>query len=147
MILISHRGNLFGKIEEKENSPNYIDEAIIRGFNVEIDLWVKENNLYLGHDLPQYKIDQRWLDVRKNNILVHAKNIFALEILIESKIKFFFHENERHVLIHNSNNVWSHDVSECLPRSIIPALTKNEFLEHCNKNVYGICSDFISISL
>ena len=39
--LYSHRGNLFGPIPERENKPDYIDEAISAGFNVEIDIWLK----------------------------------------------------------------------------------------------------------
>ena len=35
MILISHRGNLSGKNEELENSPEYIMNALNYGFNVE----------------------------------------------------------------------------------------------------------------
>ena len=37
MILISHRGNIDGKIVERENHPEYIDEAIALGYDVEID--------------------------------------------------------------------------------------------------------------
>ena len=32
MQLISHRGNIFGPIPEKENHPNYIDCAINDGY-------------------------------------------------------------------------------------------------------------------
>ena len=39
MILISHRGNIDGRIPEKENHPNYIDAAIKAGYDVEVDLW------------------------------------------------------------------------------------------------------------
>ena len=37
MKFISHRGNLNGPIEEYENHPEYILEALKKGFNVEID--------------------------------------------------------------------------------------------------------------
>ncbi len=36
--IISHRGNLDGPIPERENSPDYIDQAIKWGFVVEIDI-------------------------------------------------------------------------------------------------------------
>ena len=39
MILISHRGNLFGADKERENSPKIIESAIGQGFDVEIDVW------------------------------------------------------------------------------------------------------------
>ena len=49
MILIAHRGNLFGKSEE-ENHPDFIDQALLQGFDVEIDLWYKNGSLII----PQF---------------------------------------------------------------------------------------------
>ena len=60
MILISHRGNIDGKFESYENEPNYIDNAIKEGYEVEVDVWYIDNILYLGHDKPQYDVDFRW---------------------------------------------------------------------------------------
>ena len=56
MNLISHRGNIDGPQLDKENSPNYINEAIEAGYNVEIDIWFVNNKWYLGHDNPTYEI-------------------------------------------------------------------------------------------
>ena len=39
MKLIAHRGNISGIDSERENSPDYIDEAISQGYDVEIDAW------------------------------------------------------------------------------------------------------------
>jgi len=61
MIYIAHRGNTNGKFESYENEPNYIDMAIKKGFDVEIDIWCIDNLIYLGHDKPQYGIDFGWL--------------------------------------------------------------------------------------
>ena len=58
MVLISHRGNLTGSNPERENSQTYIQEALNKGFNVEVDVWVVNNQIYLGHDAPQYLIDK-----------------------------------------------------------------------------------------
>ena len=38
MIYISHRGNTNGKNPARENTKSYIDEAIAKGFDVEIDI-------------------------------------------------------------------------------------------------------------
>ena len=38
-LYISHRGNLTGPIPEKENTVDYINDAIHQGFDVEIDIW------------------------------------------------------------------------------------------------------------
>ena len=45
MILIAHRGNTIGPNIEKENHPDYIDEAIKKGFDVEVDI---RGNLFDG---------------------------------------------------------------------------------------------------
>ena len=62
MILISHRGNINGPITEKENSPEYISDAINKGYNVEIDVWYENQVFFLGHDNPLYKIESKYLN-------------------------------------------------------------------------------------
>ena len=50
---------------ELENTPDYIDEAISLGYDVEIDIWKDEDGFYLGHDEPTYPINLEWLVERK----------------------------------------------------------------------------------
>jgi len=38
MILISHRGNINGQNLEKENSPDYVLEALSKNYDVEVDV-------------------------------------------------------------------------------------------------------------
>ena len=57
MIYISHRGNINGKNIEMENTPEYIDAAINSGYDVEIDIWVHGDRLFLGHDCGHSEID------------------------------------------------------------------------------------------
>ena len=61
MILISHRGNFKGRNPEKENHPDYIKDAIERGYHVEVDVWVNNGIFYLGHDEPQWRVDVDFL--------------------------------------------------------------------------------------
>lgn len=72
MILISHRGNIDGKKPHLENQPDYIDEAIALGYDVEIDVWLIDGVLFLGHDAPQYEISDVWLekDMKKYGYIV-----------------------------------------------------------------------------
>ena len=51
MILISHRGNLNNIDPENENNPDYVNNALDQGFNVEIDVRVFKNKLYLGRTI------------------------------------------------------------------------------------------------
>ena len=56
MRIISHRGCLDGPNPLIENNPDQIDCAIKHTLDVEIDLWMLEGNLLLGHDEPHYSI-------------------------------------------------------------------------------------------
>ncbi len=40
MFLISHRGNISGKLPERENTVDYIQEALGLGYDVEVDVWM-----------------------------------------------------------------------------------------------------------
>ena len=60
MILISHRGNLNGSLQWEENRPDYINNALDLGYDVEIDVWKQPDGWYLGHDEPQFLIDEEF---------------------------------------------------------------------------------------
>ena len=77
MKLISHRGNINGRDESRENHPEYIQSALDKGYDVEIDVWLTSyNQFYLGHDKPQYFVKSEFLE--KDGLWCHAKNIDAL---------------------------------------------------------------------
>jgi hypothetical protein len=80
MFFISHRGNVYGKKEEYENMPSYVENALKLGFDVEVDVWVDHSsNIFLGHDRPQYIINIVFLfNVFNNNFSLLFKIIFYL---------------------------------------------------------------------
>ena len=78
MKIISHRGNVRGPIPEKENRPSYIDCAIGNGYDVEIDIrMINGDELWLGHDEPQYKIEHSWLEPRRDFLWIHCKDLYT----------------------------------------------------------------------
>lgn len=142
MILISHRGNINGPNPERENSPKYIDEALNAGYQVEVDLWVIEGSLFLGHDEPQYGIDLPWLNQRCDDLWLHCKNIEALEylnILPFDCFHHFWHENDT-ATITSQRWIWAYPGKQPIKYSIavMPELY-NDDLSECR----GICSDYI----
>lgn len=142
MIKISHRGNVNGREPARENSPEFIDEAIHKGYDVEIDVRWK-NGFYLGHDTPDYAITKDWLLDRKNSLWVHAKNIGALKAILNTNLRFFFHEKERHTIICNANAIWTHDLTESSCSSIIPLLSLEEtMMAQRFPIVKGVCTDY-----
>lgn len=70
MRIYSHRGNLSGKTS-RENEPGYIMECIEAGFFVEVDLWFKGGEYFLGHDEPSYRIRIEDFDVEQ--VIFHLK--------------------------------------------------------------------------
>lgn len=145
ILLISHRGNLGSLDPSKENSPHYIDEAILSEYDVEIDVRYIDGKLYLGHDTPDYETSLEWLLGRKHNLWVHCKNFAALSYLIDKELRTFYHQKENHTIINNCNLIWSHQLDEANEKSIIPLLSEEDIINHNSYiPVYGICSDFVS---
>ena len=95
MILISHRGNINGRIEDAENRPDYIDDTIRLGYEVEVDVWVIEGTFHLGHDEPQYAVSLNWLYQRKDKLWIHCKNIEAVEWFntLLGTYNYFWHQD------------------------------------------------------
>ena len=87
MFFISHRGNLKGPNKTQENKIEYIDEALKKNFDVEIDLWFVKKNFFLGHDEPLYKVDRKYLKNKK--FWIHAKNLDCFYELNNSKLNYF----------------------------------------------------------
>ena len=142
--LISHRGNIGGKISERENSPRYIIEAINSGFEVEIDVRCIHGIFYLGHDKPDHIVDIKFLESIKDYLWIHCKNIEALSIL-KSDYHCFFH-NIDDVTLTSRGYLWTYPGKELGKDSIcvMPEIT-NQSNEYILKNCVGICSDTILI--
>lgn len=140
MILISHRGNLEGKILERENHPDYIDEAIALGYDVEVDLWSIDDVFFLGHDTPQYEIPQAWINERYSKLWIHCKNIKAIEWLNRVRgFNWFWHQEDTLTLT-SQQYIWAYPGKQPIQNSIavMPEIY-NEQVTHC----IGVCSDYI----
>lgn len=137
MIFISHRGNIYGKWSQFENSPDYIEKAIKFGFDVEVDVWFVDGKFWLGHDSPQYETDYKFLINEK--LWCHAKNIEALFEMKKYVIHYFWHENDT-VTLTSKNYVWAYPTKNLIKNSIavIP-----DFGEYDFTNIRGICSDYV----
>ena len=139
MKLISHRGNINGKIEKLENSPSYIDAAIELGYDVEVDIWKDSDGFYLGHDEPTYPVDLLWLSNRGLRLWVHCKNHQALAYLNQTDLHYFWH-NDDDATITSNGIIWSHPRIKPIRNSIavLPDTEKWKVSE-----CMGVCSDNI----
>lgn len=138
-ILVSHRGNLNCINLERENTPQYIDEAISKGYDVEIDIRAIDNELYLGHDTPDTPIDLQWLWVRAPKLWIHCKNDEALAFMQRFNIfNYFWHQEDKHTIT-SKGFVWSY------PGNVIPGVSVTVVVDlpSFQPGAKGYCSDFI----
>ena len=146
--IISHRGNLNGPSPSKENSPSFIDAALKKGFDVEIDMWVVDNSWYLGHDEPEYKISKNFIKDRSEYLWCHAKNIKALKELIDNELHCFYHQSDS-VTLTSKGFIWTYpgqqltSISICLVPEKFSSEVKKYFPD-TNYDIeasFGICTD------
>lgn len=139
MILISHRGNIDGKEPSLENRPDFIDNAIRHGFDVEIDIRYIDGNLFLGHDKADYNIDFKWLNERIDKLWVHCKNHSAVDFFYSTDFNYFWHDSDD-MTITSKGIIWAHPKIQPIKNSIAVLPDGNDWeIENCK----GICSDYI----
>jgi hypothetical protein len=140
MKLISHRGNLKGPNPDRENTIDYIQEALDLGYDVEIDVWISGASIYLGHDSPETKIHLAWLLERGDKLWIHCKNISAMVYLKEyGDLNVFWHENDK-VTLTSKSFIWAFPGMQPISKSIavLPEMYEEKVDSCC-----GVCSDYI----
>ena len=152
MRFISHRGNLNGQFNidpTRENSPDYIDEAINKGFDVEVDIrlargYVPPGSFYLGHDAPQYKVSLEWLIKRKDKLWLHAKDVDVLRWFLNSNAgwNIFWHQEDDYTIT-SKGYIWVYPGKRPCYDSIIVMPEKTDYSWKLIKKCGGICSDNI----
>lgn len=147
MKFIAHRGNVHGKIQSLENKPSHIDTALNLGYDAEIDVWILNNVIYLGHDEPETEILLSFLEKRSEKLWCHAKNLEALEFLIEKRFNCFFHDKDDYTLT-SKGNIWAYPGTKLNKNTIcvMPEMCNNDNQYKINDilNSYGVCSDSVS---
>ena len=147
MILIAHRGNISGPNPEMENNPLYIDRALEKGYDVEIDIRGSfYTKFYLGHDEQQYMISPEWLFQRAGKLWLHAKDIQALHSLTQQASNFnvFWHQDDFYTMT-TKGFIWTYPGHTLTPESICVMPEKFEGLYTTQQlsNCAGICTDFV----
>lgn len=149
MRIIAHRGLLEGPDQSCENYPDQIRQVIKEGFDAEIDLRVIEDELWLGHDEPQYKINLEWLKRFAMHLWIHCKNLEALQYCFNiPSLNYFAHDHDDYVVT-SKGYVWAYPGK---PGGKFTVLVMPEHkamldqvIEDYNMDViapYGVCTDF-----
>lgn len=146
MKLIAHRGNIFGPDISRENSPDYIDDALSKKFDVEIDVRFINEQFYLGHDTPDYKVDFDWIISRSEFLWIHCKDLNSLNYFssnYKKDLNYFWHQNDDYTLT-SKNYIWVYPGKEYSPNSIVVMPEIFGQLHKLNQqNIIGVCSDFV----
>jgi hypothetical protein len=140
MRIIAHRGNLNGP-SASENSPEKLQEAILEGFDVEMDIWYKDGLLWSGHDRPEYLLDLGFLRQHHNNIWFHCKNIEAAEYLSNTPLfapNFFSHDSDDFVIT-SFGYIWAFPGHKLTKGSVcvMPEASGQEPID-----CFGVCTDY-----
>jgi hypothetical protein len=139
MILVAHRGNISGPNKKKENSPQYIQEALDLKYDVEVDVWV-DDGIWLGHDKPQYKIGLKFLMSNFRHLWIHCKNLEAMDLFSELRLlNFFWHEEDDFTLT-SKNFIWTYPGKRVCNKSVIVV---EDARNYKGQPCFGLCSDFL----
>jgi hypothetical protein len=146
---ISHRGNISGRNELRENHPEYIQQALDLGYDVEIDVWYVGKHWYLGHDIPQYQsvdIQQYTNDPR---IWIHCKNLDAVVEIhttwLNTAANYFFHVSDP-ITLTSQNWIWAFPRTKVNSKGavcVMPEYAQWNKTDIDNIGFGGVCSDFI----
>jgi len=142
MEYISHRGNIKGASHHEENSPMYIEQAIKRGYSVEVDIWKIAAKLYLGHDDPIHLVSLDFLKMHACKLYLHCKNHDSFEYLYGGEFEVFWHTEEDFCLT-SKGNIWAKPNVCKIKNRIEVRLTYDKYFD--TTNLFGICSDEIEL--
>ena len=137
MIYISHRGNISGPNEKFENKIEYVQNALDKGYEVEVDVRFENDKFFLGHDVNQFEVNENFLLNKK--IWCHAKTKDALLALEKIKAHYFWNQEDDYTIT-SKGFVWTYPGKSLLTSSIC---VLPEVANYKEINCLGICSDYI----
>lgn len=138
-IKIAHRGNIRGPFPDIENSQHYVNEAILKGYHAEIDVWFLKNTYFTGHDKPEHIVSPAWLTLNKNVLWCHAKNVEAIGEFMRLGMNVFWHETDQYTLT-SHGFIWCYPLKQAGEKSI--AVMPESVEPYDLSKFYGICSDW-----
>ena len=149
MLLISHRGLFNGPDALLENHPDQIQRALDWGYDVEIDLHVKNGKPLLGHWEGKYEVDLDFLNNEK--FWVHCKTVEALDWAIDYlplEPHMFFHQQDDCTLIEETF-IWTYPNPKLILTknsiAVVPELAFGlDNMVQATQRCYGVCSDYVS---
>ena len=142
MRLISNRGNIDIWNPDLENTQEYIQTAINQGYEVKIDLWTKDNKLYLGTNEPTQPLDFDWFERNNGRLWIQCRTIDVMAQFNKldsrgSNLHYFWHELNK-ISLTSRGYLWC-ESDKVVPGGIMYQPKEDNDLTEA----YGICSDSI----
>ena len=147
MKIIAHRANTNGREIEKENCISQINKCIKLGYDVEIDIRVIQNKIFLGHDNAQEVISEDKIFDIKDKCWIHCKNLEAIAFFNKygDTLNYFWHQKDDFTLT-SKGFIWTYPGKNLIEKSIyvMPELNLNikYFPSLKSKGIAGICTDY-----
>jgi len=145
MKIIAHRGNLSGPDPDNENKPDTIDYCSSKGYDVEVDFCISNDKLYFGHDEPTYEINLTFLQKRRKNLWVHCKNFLAMDMLTDTGLNYFYHDEDLYTLT-SHGHIWTYPISltKFSKYQVVLDFKKDvDFSFYQSHKVHGVCVDYV----
>lgn len=140
MRIIAHRGNVTGPCKD-ENCPEHIDKAISLGYDVEVDVYVKEGKILLGHDEGMHKVNMTWLTDRKSKLWVHCKNFDALSFFSHTNFNYFYHINDPYTIT-SLGYIWTYPGQQLGNNFVLVMPETAGILPSKSIQCFAVCSDY-----
>jgi len=142
MKYIAHRGLINGPDKRLENLPSQITSSLEKGYDCEVDLWYFGDQLYLGHDGPQYNITKEF--IQQPGLWIHAKHLESLEYLTGTDLNYFWHQEDDYTLT-SKGYIWTYPGMQLSTKGIMvmPETADNTLQSAVEADCYAICSDYI----
>ena len=153
--LIAHRGNINGSNPGRENTVPYIEEAIEKGFDVEIDVraverkkperraYISPYTYVLGHDGGETEVGYEWLLRHSEKLWVHCKDLTSLRALYGTPLNYFWHQEDDFTLT-SKNIIWTYPLKNITDKSVIVCFTQEEAkFWNGESQIFGICCDWV----
>lgn len=143
-LWILHRGLKNGPDKALENRESLLWDRIKEGWDVEVDCWMKDGIVWLGHDELTTRLqNMRLLSCSK--AWIHCKNLAMLQYMVERKLgaPFFSHDVDQAILTSNGY-IWCYPGFQAGIQSIVVMPERVPTMEIDYLKVGGVCSDYTS---
>jgi hypothetical protein len=144
-LWILHRGLQNGPDKALENKEELLWKCIGEGWDIEVDCWIRDGAIWLGHDEPTTLLqDVQLLSCPK--AWIHCKNLAMLQYMTERKpgAPFFSHDTDQAVLTSNGY-IWCYPGFQAGIQSIIVMPERVPNMSFDLSKVGGVCSDYTFI--